>query len=227
MNNHGFTLPEMIAAIFLFSLLAYGFTLGMLQFVLNYQETRDFIQLQNDMLNVIQTVKHGYFAKGIHDNVSLETPLVGLLTAQRVSIPNLNEQITIYPIEWDRYGVDRYWSRIRLDQNSGKVFLDGQFATQYVYNKQLFPTQNEKAGRDQRFRVTKLEFQDLTSESDVSRLVNIVIEGEVRYRTRGFNAKNKLQSLDDDRKMNVRKVVFENTVYLGNSDKSNLVSEEG
>ena len=207
-NERGFTLTELIASIFLIGLLGYGFVMAMLQFVIGYQETRDYLALQHQMLNVFDIIRHGYVKEGLNT----EQALIGLLTAQEVVLSHAGNDITKIPVGGN-LGV-RHWARITHDSNSGQMFITAQYGYQHLARERIFPAPGrvDMIGRENKFMITELRFENLTPDLDSARLVNIQMTGRVRFREMGRG-----QDRAEDLRRNVRFVKFENTVFLGNS----------
>ena len=218
LNEKGFTLAELMVSVLLVALLGYGFAMAMLQFVISYQETRDFILLQQDMMAVMNIIRKGHAIDGIHNNSYNNYPIVGLLTAQRVSFSYSRDSITMSPVRGND-ALNRQWVRVRLEPNTGQVITDYQFGAQSKYGVVVFPTIKERVNRENRYRITKLEFVNLTPSLEQPQLIRIIMEGQVRYRERGRTNRRRLMTVEQDQQMNVRKVAYETTVYVGNADK--------
>lgn len=207
-NEHGFTLPELLIGVFLVALLAYGFAMAMLQFVIGYQETRDYLKLQQEMLYVVDAIRHGYVKQGLNIN----QPLIGLLTAQKVSFNVEGSSITMVPVDGD-FGL-RYWARVHKDQN-GRVLLSAQYGYQHLSNLVIFPSSEERIGRENKFQITELKFENLTPSQPHPYLVRFTVTGRVRFRER-----SRRQTQADDLRLNIKYAQFESTVYVGNADKN-------
>ena len=210
-DEKGFTLTELIGSIFLIGLLGYGFTLAMLQFVIGYQETRDYLYLQQQMLNVFDKIRHGHVIDGInHDQ-----PLIGLLTAQQVSFNYERNSIEKIPVDGDTGFSARHWVRVFHNPITGHIHITGQYGFQVIQGTpRIFPSNDERIGREFKFQITELRFEDLTEHLETPQLVNIRMTGRVRFRAQGAR-----QRPEEDLRRNVRYVQFENTVYIGNADK--------
>ncbi|MCL1827129.1 MAG: prepilin-type N-terminal cleavage/methylation domain-containing protein [Candidatus Cloacimonetes bacterium] len=217
-NQRGFSLAELMLSTVLMSLLAYGFALAMLQFVIGFQETRDYISLQKDMLNVMNLIRQGTPIDGIHTSLWSDHPLIGLLTAQKVTFSYNNDAMTMSPVRGSD-PLNRMWVRIKHERNTGRVLMDYQFQNLSKFNEVIFPTDKEKIGRDNRFRITRLDFTNLTPHLEQPDLISIYMVGEVRYRVRGRISKNKLMSQEDDLQMNVQRLILQTTVFVSNADK--------
>ena len=218
LNEKGFTLAELMISVFLVALLGYGFAMAMLQFVIGFQETRDFILLQQDMIAVMNIIRKGHAIEGVHDNAYNNYPIVGLLTAQRVSFSYSRDSITMSPVRGEET-LNRQWVRVRLEPNTGRVITDYQFGAQSKYGVIVFPTVKERINRENRYRITRLEFVNLTPGLEQPQLVRVIMEGQVRFRERGRTNRRRLMTVEQDQQMNVRRVIYETTVYVGNADK--------
>jgi prepilin-type N-terminal cleavage/methylation domain-containing protein len=206
MNQRGFTLTEVIAAVVLVGLLGYGFAMAMLQFVTSYQETRDYIQLQQEMVNTINTIRNGYIPPRV------DTPLFGLLTANEVVINRESNSIRVLPLDSD-FAIPQ-WATYSLDPREGSIKVSGMFRVRSINNERIFPSRILKVGNQNKFQITKLEFIDMFPDEEIKTLIKFTITGSVRFRQarRG-------QTSDEDLRQNVRFATFEVVTYLGNSDK--------
>lgn len=208
-NNKGITLVELVAAMALIGILSLGFFIGMTNFVTTYQETRDFLQLQRELYDVMSYVRHGYVKRNVND----ETALIGLLTAQKVQVHQSGREMTLVPVDGD-YGA-RHWVRYSLDYH-GRMILNAQYGYRHISNEVLFPKKDQFIGRQLKYQITDLRFQDLTSETaGTAYLVRVYVQGMVRFRERGKN-----QSEADDMRLNRRYIEYETTVFVGNADKN-------
>jgi prepilin-type N-terminal cleavage/methylation domain-containing protein len=217
-NEKGFTLPELLVGIVLVSLLAYGFAMAMLQFLVGYQETRDYMSLQQQMLNLVDYIRHGYVVEGVNHN----QPLIGLMTAQVVTIGDGGGAIRMEPV--DGHIGFRHWARIHHESGSGHVYITAQYGLHHINRTRIFPQGRvEHVGRDNKFEITDLQFYNESRfDEENPHLVRFVMTGRVRHRRRGraLLRSNQVQSIEEDLKQNVRFVQFENTVFIGNADKS-------
>jgi len=207
-NHYGFTLVELMAATMIASVLALGFCAAMYQFVLGYQETRDFIRLQQDMVASFDAMRHGFVKRYLN----LDQPLIGLLSAQSITISPDGQAITILPLD-GRTG-SRYFARFSRYSRDGSIMLNAQYGHFTGNNIVVFPTTQEYIGRTAKYQITQLVFQDLTPNLDKCRLLRISMTGRVRFRERG-----RRQSQLEDLQLNTRYAQFETTVFLGNADK--------
>ncbi len=210
-SEKGFTLVELIAGIFLVSVLALGFYIAMTQFLLTYQETREFLILQRELFTVVNQIRHGYVDdRGINVN----QPLIGLLTAQKIEIGRVGEYIKMVPVDGD-YGAPS-WAKYHVDRD-GRLLITARYGYEGgLSNKVLFPSSKQKIGRDFKYRITDIRFEDLTKDiAPTTFLVKVYIQGMVRFRE-----KSKGQSDEDDKLVNTRYVEYETTVFVGNADKN-------
>jgi len=207
-NTYGFTLTELMATAILASILALGFATAMYQYVLSYQESRDFIKLQQDMIAAFDAMRHGY----VRRNLNLDQPLIGLLSAQTISFGPDGQSITIIPL--DGGSGSRYFARFSRYARDGSIMLNAQYGHFTGNNIVVFPSKPERVGREAKYQITRLFFEDLTPNLDKSHLIRISMTGRVRFRERG-----RRQTQLEDLQYNIRYVQFETTVFLGNADK--------
>jgi hypothetical protein len=211
-NEKGFSLPELIASLPLVALVFIVIAIAVISFITTYEETRLYAQLQQELFETIETIRHGYAMAGVTD----EEGLIGLLTARQVDIGYANNSIKIIPIvPGEALGDDNYWVRYHVD-NDGRLILNAQYGLQYINNRVIFPQSDEKIGNQYKFRITNRNdvFVDKTPlGSDETFLVGIRLQGEVRFRERGRN-----QSLEEDRLQNTKTIEYNTQVFLGNKD---------
>jgi len=207
-NSHGFTITELLAAALLASVIAIGFATAMYQYVLSFQESRDFMNLQQDMVAAFDAMRHGF----VRRNLNLDQPLIGFLSAQTITISPDKQSITIIPLD-GRVG-SRYFARFSRYARDGSIILNAQYGQYTGNNIVVFPSRDEKVGREAKYQITSLIFEDATPGIERSRLVRISMTGKVRFRERSSR-----QNQADDLKFNVRYAQFETTVFLGNADK--------
>jgi hypothetical protein len=220
-NDRGFSLTDLLSGAILISLIGLGFSLAMLQYLIGYQETRDYVSLQNRMLYVFDVLRHGYVNE---QNSRMTDPiLIGLLTAQNVDTRQPN-QIRISPVDGD-VSSPRRWSIVGLNTTTGEVFVTAQWGHLHTRgNERIFPSRSHPVNEsvDRLARANKYQITELTFTQVSPFLVHIKMTGRVRFRERrmrtgmGFR---RPQSVEDDLRLNVRYAQFETTVFLGNADK--------
>lgn len=211
-NDKGFSLAELVASLPLVALVFIVIAISVINFITTYEETRLYAQLQQELFETIETIRHGYALDGITDDEGL----IGLLTAQHVDIGYANNSIKIVPIvPGETIGDDNYWARFHVD-NDGRLILNAQYGLQYINNRVIFPQSDERIGNQYKFRITNRNdvFIDKTPLIlDETYLVGIRLQGEVRFRERGRN-----QSIDEDRIRNTKTIEYNTKVFLGNKD---------
>jgi len=206
-NSFGFTLIELLATAILATILSIGFATAMYQYVLSFQESKDYIKLQQDMIDTINFIRHGYIKR----NLNLTEAMIGLLSAQDVKISLDGQTITIIPL--DGRGSSRYYARFSRNRN-GTILLTAQHGHVIGNNIMVFPSKLEYVGREAKYQITRLSFENLTPDLEKMRLVKISMTGRVRFRERG-----RRQTQLEDLQNNIRYAQFETTVFIGNADK--------
>lgn len=208
-NQKGFTLSELVAGIALSTLLFAGFTMFLVQFVINFNEIREYNQLQHELIHTLKSMRIGYPIKGKTDNFQL----IGMLTANKVNIASNRRSVTITPIIINTG--QKHWLRYKLDAK-GRILMDGQYNIHFINNEVIFPTSKDVIDKQLKYRVTNFTITDITPPNPKNKTyyVKISIEGVVRFRPR----KND-QSRDEDEKLNTKKASFETTVFISNFDK--------
>jgi len=207
-DNNGFTLTELLASVVLVGLLAIGFATAMYEFALGFQETREYLQLQREMLAAFDAMRHGY----VKQNLNLNEPLIGLLSAKKITIGNDQQSITIVPIDGDVGS--RYYARFSRNGRDGTLMLNAQYGHYIGNNIQVLPLKKELVGRENKYQITQLRFENLTPGLEFSQLIRITMTGKVRFRER-----SRRQTQSEDIRLNVRYAQFETIVFIGNADK--------
>jgi len=92
--------------------------------------------------------------------------------------------------------------------------LNAQYGHFTGNNIRVFPNKVEQVGKENKYQITQLVFEDLTPEVELSRLIRISMTGRVRFRER-----SKRQTQTEDILLNVRYAQFETMVHIGNADK--------
>jgi len=207
-GSEGFTLTELLASVVLVGVLAYGFATAMYEFVIGFQETREFMQLQQEMLATFDALRHGY----VRENLNLTQPLIGLLSAKKITIGTDGQTITIVPIDGDVGS--RFYARFSRNARDGTIMLNAQYGHYIGNNIQVFPRKKELIGRESKYQISQLRFENLTPDEEFMRLIRITMTGRVRFRERG-----RRQTQAEDIRLNVRYAQFETMVFIGNADK--------
>jgi type II secretory pathway pseudopilin PulG len=215
-NESGFTIIELLVSTFLSAVLLFGFALAMLQFVVTFQETREFSVLQQDIFYLFDCMRHGHAVSYVSDNK--QSPLICLLTAKKVNFDNNNGSIHIIPTDGD-VGMRKY-AKYTLD-NKGQVFLMVQNAAA-SRTIQIFPRKNKNINQkaENKYAITEIKYENLSAMEENVSLLKIEITAKVRHRP-----KKAKQTNEQDLAQNVRFVHFENTIYIGNTDKEDLDEE--
>ncbi len=207
-NQKGFTLTELIAGVALSTLLFAGFTMFLIQFVNNFKEINEFNTLQHEMLNTMEVIRYGYAKKGKNDNDAL----IGLLTANKVTIGSNGKTITIKPIIANTG--EPHWATYNLD-SKGRIVLNAQYNTNHIIGEVIFPKSDEVVDKALKYRITNFSVKNVSPLiTGKVCMVTLYLEGVVRFRPKGRN-QNRLE----DEKMNTKKATFESTVFISNYDK--------
>jgi len=208
-DSYGFTLTELLASVVLVGILALGFAMAMFEFTIGFQETREYLQLQREMLAAFDAMRHGY----VKDTLNLTQPLIGLLSAKKTTISTDGQSITIIPIDGD-VGGSRFYARFSRNGRDGTLLLNAQYGHNIGNNLQVFPQKKDLIGRENKYQITQLRFENLTPGLEFSQLIRITMTGRVRFRERSSR-----QTQTDDIRLNVRYAQFETIVFIGNADK--------
>ncbi|MDO9578855.1 MAG: hypothetical protein Q7J16_13310 [Candidatus Cloacimonadales bacterium] len=208
-NEKGVSLVELIAGIPLAVILFGVMIMAMMHFIRVYQETKLYVQLQEDLYNVIETVRYGY----ADDYYNVGEGLIGLITARSVSVSPNHRILTVYPL--------------LVEQNPNykceyTVNDDRQITIKLYYKhvmeepKLIFPsTKPVFFGNEAQFKIlnqsTAWNIVEIDEEGNPL-MLKIHLEGQVRYR-----ARQQGQSIADDLRQNTRTITYETVIFLGNS----------
>jgi hypothetical protein len=221
LNQKGVSLIELIAGIPLATLLFAALLMGMLHFIKTYQETRLFLRLQDELFQAIQYMRYGY----AHEPETATEGYIGLMTAKKASISQTGKSITIYPLLVDQTYAATYWSRFSVNDENLLVVQSQYGNSKYISPIVIFPKtkfteiqQPEKIkrfGQEPQFKILNPSTIWTVEKTDINGeplMIRIKLEGQVRYR-----ARQEGQSLADDKLKNTRSIVYETSVYLGNT----------
>lgn len=205
-NNKGYTLIELVAAIPLTILVFAIITISLIKFARTYQENRILKKAQNEVFQTIETFRYGY-TKG---TITKNNNIIGLLTASKVVISNLNTALTIYPVNFKTQ--QKYFSRFY--RNGNEIWVKSQYGLDIISNTRIFPSEKVMVGREPEFKIVDLKFYNVSPNSgDNVRLVGIDFKINVRFREKAKN-----QSSYDDLAENTKTIEFHTKVYAENSD---------
>ena len=211
-NQKGYSLPELVAVLPLGLIIMAALTMGILEFVKNYQEITLYSDLQQEVMQTIETIRYGYAKTPYTDNQIL----IGLVTANEVILQNnaqgSSRTIKLIPVDLtSSNGETTNYSRFYLNRNNELMVTssyDGR-----TFTERVFPTDNRKIGKHRKFEIINQDiFTNVTpSNQDKIYLVKIHIKARVRFRK-----KSKHISKAQDLKQNTKTVDFETVVYVSN-----------
>ena len=206
-DKSGISLVELVASLPLAILVAAMLGIVLINFVTSYQETKLYVQLQEELFSAIETIRYGYlyerFTDDPNDDPKYKRPIVGLMTTNQVEL-GVNER-TILLKQQDGYNA-------RFRESSGKLLLDLIHPNMSETGITIFPSIDQKVGNDERFELINDDVFTVEKGSlEKPEMLRIKLKGKVRYRS-----KSKNQTTEDDERLNTRTVEFETLVYLGN-----------
>lgn len=211
-NEKGFSLPELIASLPLVALVFIVIAIAVISFITTYEETRLYAQLQQELFEAVETIRHGFPVDGVSDDEGL----FGLMTARKVDIGLGNNSIRIIPIvPGASLEEENYWARFYVD-NEGQLLYSAQYGLDFVNERVIFPNSDKRIGNQYQFRLTNRNDVFLNKTPPAVGeilLVGVRLVGQVRFRERGSN-----QSVEEDIQMNTKTIEFNTQVFLGNSD---------
>ncbi len=212
-NQKGVSLLEMVVALPLAVMVLAGLSVAILNFIINYQEVKLYTQLQEDLFNAIETIRYGY----TYENVTEDEGLIGLATARNASIGITDNSLLIKPVIIDQsFGSNSHWSRFRIDGNGHMNVYSRYGVLHFEEAKQVFPsTKTKMFGNEPQFKILNPNTAWQIIKRDGSGnavLVKIELEAQVRFRERQPD-----QSFDEDKEKNLRKIKYETSIFVGNS----------
>ena len=217
-NNKGYSLIEIIAGLPLVTLVFVIFGIGTVHFVTNFQEIKLYSQLQQDLFDAVEIMRHGYMCEGVTDDEGL----IGITTAKDIEIGISRKSVKITPLVLNITEENDYWVRYIVNDDM-QLETKGKYGINDYQNKMIFPTTPIKyIDREPQFTI-KNPFQIWTiTETDAQGnplMVDIKLVGQVRFRERMRGQTN-----DDDIRKNTKTITYETSVFLGNAH-SNTVEE--
>jgi len=207
-NNSGVSLPELVASIPLAALVFIILALAIVNFITTYEETKLYIQLQDELFQAIETIRHGV----VKENVTDGEGIIGVLTAGRVSIQNAGHFIKILPvIVTQGLGEESYKANFWLDDKN-QLVANGRYGIKTFNNHVVFPSGNRKIGNVNMFQITKLKFTPQKGNSNEVGLLGIEIEAQVRFRK-----KLTKQTAEEDKEKNTKRIKYKTSIIVGNA----------
>jgi hypothetical protein len=207
-NQKGVSLVELIAAIPLTILVFVILTMAVSSFVTTYKETRLYLQLQDELYNMVDLIRHGYIDK----NIEASEGLIGLMTANRVEISGGRNMMTLRPVIIAEGLPDAYKTTFYADSD-GRLLVSGQYGLNSFQETQIFPSSNRKIGRELQFRLIDQDVFTVTQNSTYGPImVKLHFKGQVRFREKEIG-----QNPLEDKKLNTRIVEYNTSVFVGNT----------
>ncbi|MCF7793799.1 MAG: type II secretion system GspH family protein [Candidatus Cloacimonetes bacterium] len=219
-NQKGVSLIELIAGIPIATLLFATLILAMVHFVKTYQETKLFLQLQEDLYQTIEYMRYGH----AHETETEGEQLIGLMTARDVQLSAAGNYLQIFPLMTNQTYAGSFWTRYTVNDDHQMEVRSRYGNSKTVETMLIFPRmkfhenqQNErpkKFGNEPQFEI--MNPRDIwtvhVDDGGNAMMVDIRLEGKVRYRERQDG-----QSTREDIAKNTRTIVYETSVFLGNA----------
>ena len=219
-NNKGYSLIEIIAGLPLVALVFVIFGIGIVHFTTTYQEVRLYTQLQQDLFEAIEIMRHGYMLDGVTDDEGL----IGLTTAKKIDLSS-TAALKVTPLVLNQELENLYWVKYYVDDNMQLKVRGSYGASKNFNNEPIFPsTPIEYIDGDPQFTIKNSHniwsvTPNTTDGMGYPHMVNIKLVGQVRFRE-----KSRDQTNEDDIRKNTRTITYETSVFLGNAH-SNTVEE--
>ena len=220
-NNKGYSLIEIIAGLPLVTLVFVLFGIGIVHFSVTFQEVKLYTQLQEDLFNAIDIMRHGYMVDGVTDNEGL----IGLSTAKSIEIGSSRNSIIVKPLVLNPDLEHVYNVKYMVNDNM-QLVTEGKYGLNSYQNKLIFPSTPVKYidGKPQFIIKNPREIWSVTpntgDETGNPLMIDIKLVGQVRFREKMSD-----QSNEEDIKKNTRTITYETSIYLGNAH-ANVVEQE-
>ena len=211
-NQKGISLIEILAGIPLAAVVFAIFGIALSHFIITYQETQLYTQLQEDLFSAIETMRYGYALEGVTDDEGL----IGLMTAEKVEFSLSRTDMTIKPMVVD----PTYDYRSTFSVNDDKQLeVRSTYGVKYFRTPKLvFPSTSKKMiGNQPQFKILNPRniWTVLKTDNEGNPLLlKIELEAQVRFRER-----KRGQSREEDIRRNTRKIRYETSVFLGNAQE--------
>lgn len=219
-NERGMLLPDLVASLPLGVIVLTVMTLSVINFLVAFNDVRDYTQLQDELFQAVETLRYGYVQSGVNTN---SVALCGLMTANQVKLGDSRSSMELevdsnpaFPIR------SRYW----IDSN-GMMKMRGNYGSQLFSSSitnsndiPIFPISDRKVGGALKFQILNPESAftplrvDAASNSTVRyvRLLGVDIRAQVRFREREDG-----QSASDDLRMNTRQIRYQTKIFVPNT----------
>jgi len=211
-NQKGISLIEMLAGLPLAAVVFTIFGIALSHFIITYQETQLYTQLQEDLFNAIETMRYGYALEGVTDDEGL----IGLMTAQKVEFSTSRTDMTIKPIVVDP--IYDYRSVFSINDDDQLEVRSTYGVKSFRTPKLVFPSTSTKMiGNEPQFKILNPRNIWTVLKTDIegnALLLKIELEAQVRFRE-----KQRGQSSAEDIRRNTRKIRYETSVFLGNAQE--------
>ncbi len=211
-NQKGSSLIEILVGIPLAAVVFAIFGIALSHFIITYQETQLYTQLQEDLFSAIETMRYGYALEGVTDDEGL----IGLMTAQTVEFSTSRTDMTIKPIVVNP--IYTYKSVFSVNDDDQLEVRSTYGAKYFRTPKLVFPsTPTKMIGNQPQFKILNPRniWTVLKTDNDGNALLlKIEMEAQVRFRER-----KRGESREEDIRRNTRKIRYETSVFLGNAQE--------
>lgn len=219
-NNKGYSLMEIIAGFPLVTLVFVIFGIGIVHFTTTFQEVKLYNQLQQDLFNTIEIMRHGYMYQGVTDDEGL----IGLATAKKAIIGVSRRTIRVKPLVLNLDLEEHYYVDYIVNDDN-QIEINGKYGLNvFPERKLIFPsTPTKLIDGEPRFTIQNPRQIWSVSKTDAegnALMLDIKLVGQVRFRKQLRN-----QSSEDDIRKNTRTITFNTSIFLGNSH-ANLEEQE-
>jgi len=212
---------EIIAGFPLVALVFVIFGIGIVHFTTTFQEIKLYNQLQEDLFNAIEIMRHGYIYEGVTDDEGL----IGLATAKTATIGVSRRTLNVKPLVLNLNLEDLYYVNYIVNDDN-QMEIDGKYGLNIFPERRLiFPsTPTKLIDGEPRFTIKnprQIWTVSKTDQAGNALMLDITLVGQVRFRP-----KLRDQSEDDDLRKNTKSITYTTSIFLGNSH-ANMEEEQG
>lgn len=217
-NERGLLLPDLVASLPLGVIVLAVMTFSVINFLVAYEDIRDFTQCQDELFQAIETIRYGYVDDGVVNNESL----CGMMTANEVKLSDSRSELSM---EVDGDVSMQIRSEYKIN-SSGQLKLRGRYGSQLFSlngvsgnDIPIFPRSDRRIDGELKYRITnpnsaftplKVDTDDQTGERRV-RLLGVDIEAQIRFREREDG-----QSTLEDLRVNTRTIRYQTKIFVPN-----------
>lgn len=216
-NERGLLLPDLVASLPLGVIVLAVMTFSVINFLVAYEDIRDYTQCQDELFQAVETIRYGYVQSGVVNDRSL----CGMMSANVVTSSSGNN----LKLEVDGDPMTTILSEYSID-GSGQLSLRGRYGSQLFYVSgstgntiKIFPTSDRRIDGQLKYRIinpnsafSPLKVDEGEHGTNRIRLLDINLEAQVRFRERDNG-----QSTEEDLRVNTRNITYQTKIFIPNT----------